>query len=114
MKILTADEMRTVDRVTTERFGTPSIDLMRNAGAAVASFVLHEYPKQRRITVLCGKGNNGGDGFVAARQLAQAGRTVNVLLLGNPEDLKGDAQTAFNEMGIRSHPRSRRSSPRRS
>jgi NAD(P)H-hydrate epimerase len=100
MKILTAAEMRTVDRVTTERFGIPGIDLMRNAGTAVANFVLHEYPEQQHITVLCGKGNNGGDGFVAARQLAESGRKVTVLLLGHPSDLKGDAQTAFNEMGI--------------
>jgi NAD(P)H-hydrate epimerase len=100
MKILTASEMRAVDRVTTERHGVPSIELMRNAGAAVARFVLREYPKQRHICVLCGRGNNGGDGFVAARRLAQAGRRVEVLLLGEPGQLKGDAKIAFEEMGL--------------
>jgi hydroxyethylthiazole kinase-like uncharacterized protein yjeF len=100
MKILTADEMRTVDRVSTERYGIPSIDLMRHAGTAVARFVLNEFPDAKNIGVLCGKGNNGGDGFVAARQLAEAGRDVAVLLLGKPSDLKGDAQTVFNEMGF--------------
>jgi len=100
MKILTADEMRTADRVTTERFGIPSLELMHNAGRAVAAFVLREYPEHRHICVLCGKGNNGGDGFVAAAHLAQAGRTVHVLLLGDPSDLKGDAKSAFEEMGL--------------
>jgi ADP-dependent NAD(P)H-hydrate dehydratase / NAD(P)H-hydrate epimerase len=100
MRILTADEMRAVDRATTERFGIPSLDLMRNAGAAVARFVLREYPDQRKICVLCGKGNNGGDGFVAARVLAQAGRVVHVVLLGYPSDVRGDAKATLEEMEL--------------
>jgi hydroxyethylthiazole kinase-like uncharacterized protein yjeF len=100
MKILTSDEMRNVDRVTTERYGVASLDLMHNAGAAVARFVLREFPGQRHICVLCGKGNNGGDGFVAARELEAAGRKVQVLLLGYPTDLKGDAKAAFEEMTL--------------
>ncbi|MFZ0661108.1 MAG: NAD(P)H-hydrate dehydratase [Acidobacteriaceae bacterium] len=101
MLVLTAEEMRATDRTTTERFGILSMDLMRHAGAALARFVEREFPDCRRITVLCGKGNNGGDGFVAARALAAAGREVGVLLLGDPAGLKGDARTAFGEMGIR-------------
>ncbi|MBB6142283.1 NAD(P)H-hydrate epimerase [Silvibacterium bohemicum] len=100
MKILTAEEMRATDRVTVEKFGVASIDLMRHAGAAVARFVEREYAGCRRIVALCGKGNNGGDGFVAARNLAASGCEVQVLLIGSPEDLKGDAKTAFDEMGI--------------
>jgi len=100
MKILTADEMRTADRVTTDRFGIGSLDLMHNAGRAVAQFVLREFPDQRHICVLCGKGNNGGDGFVAARELDAAGRKVRVLLLGYPADLKDDAKAAFEEMTL--------------
>ena len=100
MKILTADEMRTADRLTTERFGVPSLDLMHHAGQAVAEFVLREFPDRRTIAVLCGKGNNGGDGFVAARSLAAAGRNVRVLLLGHPSDLRGDAEAAFAEMNL--------------
>jgi len=100
MKILTADEMRSVDRVTTERFGVASPDLMRNAGAAVARFVLREFPERRHICVLCGKGNNGGDGFVAAHQLDAAGCRVRLLLLGYPADVKGDAKAAFEEMTL--------------
>jgi NAD(P)H-hydrate epimerase len=100
MLILSAEEMRTVDRVTTERFGVESIDLMRHAGRVVGRFVEREFPDRRRITVLCGKGNNGGDGFVAARALAAVGKDVSVLLLGLPGDLKGDAKTASEEMGF--------------
>jgi hydroxyethylthiazole kinase-like uncharacterized protein yjeF len=98
MRILTADEMRTTDRVTVDRYGVPSLELMEHAGHAVARFVLREFPEAQRITVLCGKGNNGGDGFVAARTLAEAGRKVKVLLLGYPADLKGDAKEMFERM----------------
>src|SRR5579883_1890294 len=100
MKILTADEMRACDQATSEQFGVPSLTLMENAGQAVACFVLREFPHARHITVLCGKGNNGGDGFVAARALSQAGRKVKVLLLGFAADLKGDAAAMFEQMEI--------------
>jgi hydroxyethylthiazole kinase-like uncharacterized protein yjeF len=98
MKILTADEMRTTDRISTDRYGVPSLELMEHAGHAVARFVLRQFPAVLRITVLCGKGNNGGDGFVAARALAAAGRSVKVLLLGYPADLKGDAKEMFERL----------------
>src|ERR1700761_9187033 len=98
MKILTAAEMRRADEVSSDRFGIPSLELMEHAGHAVARFVLREFPEAQRITVLCGKGNNGGDGFVAARALAEAGRKAKVLLLGYPADLKGDAKEMFERM----------------
>jgi hydroxyethylthiazole kinase-like uncharacterized protein yjeF len=100
LPILTAEEMRSADRATTEQFGIPSMVLMRHAGQAVARFVEREYPECTRIAVLCGKGNNAGDGFVAARALAAAGREVTVLILGNPGDLRGDAKTVFAEMQL--------------
>lgn len=100
MKILTADEMRTTDRVTSERYGVSSLELMENAGAAVARFVLREFPGGGEVVVLCGKGNNGGDGFVAARYLSEAGNKVKVLLLGYPADLKGDAKAMFERMEL--------------
>ncbi|HLK34620.1 MAG TPA: NAD(P)H-hydrate epimerase, partial [Terriglobales bacterium] len=81
MKIVTAAEMRSIDRATSERFGVPSLSLMEKAGTAVADFVLSDYPAAHRVGVICGKGNNGGDGFVAARRLLQAGREVRLLLL---------------------------------
>ncbi|MFL6427348.1 MAG: NAD(P)H-hydrate dehydratase [Acidobacteriaceae bacterium] len=102
MKILTAAEMRAADAATTAEYGIPSMSLMENAGAAVAHFVLQELPAAEhggvRIVALCGKGNNGGDGFVAARILAEAGCDVGVLLLGRAAELKGDARTAFERL----------------
>ena len=100
MRVVTAEEMRAADLATAERFGVASMDLMRHAGSAVARFVTREFPDSRRIVVLCGKGNNGGDGFVAARELASSGREVRVLLLGDPGELKDDAKAAFDQMGI--------------
>ena len=98
MKIVTAAEMREVDRVTSERFGVPSLTLMENAGTAVAAFVASEYPSAKRIGVICGKGNNGGDGFVAARKLHEAGRDVHILLLAERSELRGDAAEMFTRL----------------
>jgi hydroxyethylthiazole kinase-like uncharacterized protein yjeF len=98
MKIVSAAEMREIDRATSERFGVSSITLMENAGSAVARFVLSDYPQAERVGILCGKGNNGGDGFVVARRLVGAGRAVRVLLLCDPEELRGDAAAMFQNM----------------
>jgi ADP-dependent NAD(P)H-hydrate dehydratase / NAD(P)H-hydrate epimerase len=98
MKIVSAAEMREIDRVTSERFGVPSITLMENAGSAVAGFVLSEYPQGERVGVVCGKGNNGGDGFVVARKLVESGRAVRVLLLCDSAELRGDAAVMFQKM----------------
>jgi NAD(P)H-hydrate epimerase len=98
MKIVSAAEMREIDRATSERFGVPSLTLMENAGSAVARFVLSDYPQAERVGILCGKGNNGGDGFVVARKLVEAGRAVRVLLLSDPEELRGDAAAMFQKM----------------
>jgi len=100
MKIVSAAEMREIDRVTSERFGVPSLTLMENAGSAVAEFALQNFPDAQHISVVCGKGNNGGDGFVAARKLHEAGRDVSVLLLASPSDLRGDAAEMFKRMGL--------------
>src|SRR6267154_4951965 len=98
MKIVTAEEMRTIDRVTSERFGVPSLTLMENAGAAVAKYLLSRRESAGRIAVFCGKGNNGGDGFVAARRLHERGKKVQVILLANPADLRGDAAVMFGKL----------------
>jgi len=95
MEILTSEEMGAADRRTAEQFGVPLAELMENAGTAVARFCLHRYPASRRVVVLCGKGNNGGDGFVAARVLAAAGVGVAVLLLGREDEVKGEAAAAL-------------------
>ena len=101
MKITTAEEMRKIDRATTERFGVPSLTLMENAGGAIARFILQRYSEANRVTVICGKGNNGGDGFVVARKLHRAGRVVEVLLLASRTELKGDALAMFERLPLR-------------
>lgn len=98
MKILTAAEMKACDQASSERFGIPSFTLMRNAAAAVVRFARSEYPQARRIVILAGRGNNGGDGITAARQLFEEGCEVHLILLGDPEALKGDAATAWQEL----------------
>jgi len=96
MKALTAAEMREVDRLTTQRYGIPSLQLMENAGKHMADIVRQRYGLIRipQIAVLCGKGNNGGDGLVAARLLkVLRGANVRVYLFAKRDDLRGDAST---------------------
>ena len=100
MKIVTSSEMRDIDRLTSEKYGVPSLTLMENAGAAVAEFCLAQYPASQRIGVICGKGNNGGDGFVAARKLHEAGKTVLVLLLADSAEVKGDAAAMLKKLPV--------------
>ncbi len=111
MKIVNAAEMRAIDGATSEKFGVPSLTLMENAGSAVARFVLGDYPKAERVGVVCGKGNNGGDGFVAARKLEEAGRAVRVLLLCDPSELRGDAAAMFRRMVERASQRTENPHP---
>jgi ADP-dependent NAD(P)H-hydrate dehydratase / NAD(P)H-hydrate epimerase len=95
MKILSAMQMAEVDRLTTERYSIPSILLMDNAGRSVAEEIEKACPgfDRLKIAVFCGRGNNGGDGFVAARYLALRGANPLILLFSEPEKLKGDART---------------------
>ena len=86
--VLTADEMRRADRHAIDEVGLPGPVLMENAGAAVARLVDERFPRARRVVVLCGRGNNGGDGFVVARRL---GARAEALLLGAREGVEGDA-----------------------
>jgi hydroxyethylthiazole kinase-like uncharacterized protein yjeF len=95
MKILTAAQMQRIDRLTTERYGIPSLTLMENAGQRVVEFLSEHYAPldQQRITILCGRGNNGGDGLVAARLLRALGLSPRVLLFADPQSVRGDAAT---------------------
>lgn len=98
MKILTADEMRATDECTAREHGASMKTLMEHAGAAVAKFIRVQYPGVNRATVICGAGNNGGDGFVAARHLSQGGVHAAVLLLGDETRLKGEAAEMYAEL----------------
>jgi NAD(P)H-hydrate epimerase len=100
MKALSAAEMREVDRLTTERFGVAGLQLMETAGQSVAEVFLEQYGYKNseppgRVCVLCGKGNNGGDGFVVARHLREEAEHVEVYLFAAPEELRGDAAKNF-------------------
>ena len=91
MKVVTAAEMRQIDQDTIEGIGIPGIVLMETAGSAIVRAIEQHYPACRRIGILAGKGNNGGDGIVIARQLAHAGRDVHLFLVSPPESFTAEA-----------------------
>ena len=93
MKALTAAEMREVDRLTTERYGVPSLRLMENAGKQFFEFLRDSYDDlaASRAAILCGKGNNGGDGFVVARHLQENGLKPQVYVFADLKTIRGDA-----------------------
>ena len=93
MEVLTGEQMRAADRHAIEALGIPSIELMEAAGAGIAEELLRVEPdlRQKTVTVVCGKGNNGGDGLVIARYLSAAGVSVQAIVLAEPEALSPDA-----------------------
>ena len=97
--LLTPHEMAVADAASAAS-GISSFGLMEKAGRAVAAAALRLYPQTLRFVVLCGPGNNGGDGFVAARALAEAGAEVALFAFGEVEKLSGDARTAFETSSI--------------
>ena len=103
MKVLTAAQMREVDRRTIES-GIPGIVLMENAGHRVVEFLEKRFAPMaaQRVAVLCGKGNNGGDGMVIARQLWTRLRpaALHVVLFGAPEELQGDAAANYRMLQV--------------
>jgi ADP-dependent NAD(P)H-hydrate dehydratase / NAD(P)H-hydrate epimerase len=106
MKIVTAEQMREIDRRATDEYRVPSLLLMENAGirtCEVAADLLEDLAG-KRILIIAGKGNNGGDGFVAARHLSGAGASVTVAIAADVDEVKGDARTNLEivfRMGIR-------------
>ena len=92
MKVVTAAEMRQIDSETITRIGIPGIVLMETAGSAIVRSIRRDYPDCQRVGILVGKGNNGGDGLVIARQLAHAGREVHIFLVSPADSFAGDAQ----------------------
>jgi NAD(P)H-hydrate epimerase len=107
-KVVTASEMQAIDRSAIEEFGIPGMVLMENAGLAAASLIHENVPDllEKKVVIVCGKGNNGGDGFVIARHLLIDGVQVDILLLGKRQQLKSDARVnadiAF-KMGVPIH-----------
>src|SRR5579871_19934 len=98
IELLTNAEMSKADRLAIAG-GVSGIDLMENAGRAVADIVMVRHPRREPVVVLAGPGNNGGDGFVAARLLLERGYPVRLLLAGDASRLKGDAATVAGRFG---------------
>ena len=98
MKVATAEQMQELDRKSIEVFRIPGIVLMENAGRGSAEVITHTFPdiQKKKIAIIAGKGNNGGDGFVIARHLLNQGISVKVFLLTDPKSLRGDAEINFN------------------
>ena len=101
MRVLNAAQMRDADRRAIEEIGIPSLVLMENAGrqAVAAMEAMYSDLAERQVGVVCGRGNNGGDGFVVARTLTQRGVDVAVFLLGRVADVRGDARTNLEMLG---------------
>lgn len=97
MIVVTAQEMRELDRFTIQEMGIPGCVLMENAGRGVVEVLTSCFAdwRNRKVVILCGRGNNGGDGFVAARYLRNLGGSIGVLLAARKEDLAGDARWAM-------------------
>lgn len=95
VKVVTAAQMRAMDAFAIERIGIPGVVLMENAGRAVADAIEEHFKSESSMTVaiFCGKGNNGGDGYVVARHLANRGHEVIIFALAAPSELVGDART---------------------
>jgi ADP-dependent NAD(P)H-hydrate dehydratase / NAD(P)H-hydrate epimerase len=101
MRILNAAQMREADRFTIEEIGIPSLVLMENAGRQVVAAIEAAYEARLngRVAVLCGRGNNGGDGFVVARTLLQRGIDAAVFVIGALAEVRGDAKTNLEILG---------------
>ncbi|MBX3730666.1 MAG: NAD(P)H-hydrate dehydratase [Candidatus Sumerlaeia bacterium] len=98
MNVVTAEQMREIDRVAIADKGVRGADLMESAGRAVAEAAAAMSEPAAVILLLCGPGNNGGDGYVAARLLAQSGYAVHVVPVPNADGLSGDAKAAFDKL----------------
>src|SRR6058998_3537090 len=101
MRVLNSAQMREADRRAIEEIGIPSLVLMENAGRQAVAAIEATYSdlSERQVAVLCGRGNNGGDGFVVARTLAQRGVDVSVFLIGRVADVRGDARANLEILG---------------
>ena len=101
MNVLSREQVRSIDRLAIERCGIPGVVLMENAGRNASAAILEQLrelavpPELARVAILCGGGNNGGDGYVIARHLHNSGCTVTLYAASDPEKLSGDAALNF-------------------
>ncbi len=95
--LMSRDEVRAFDAWAINELGIPGIVLMENAGRGCAQFIIETLSKIKKpeVCIFCGTGNNGGDGFVIARHLLNAGFAVTVVVCGNIDKIKGDARINF-------------------
>jgi len=108
MKLCTPKQMQNIDRRAIDDLGIPGLELMENAGGAVVDAILEQFgdPADKAVTIVCGKGNNGGDGFVVARKLYEQNAIIDLYLIGERESVKGDARTNLiraEEIGLTVH-----------
>jgi NAD(P)H-hydrate epimerase len=98
MEYITPEKMREIDRRTQEEFDIPATILMENAGRAVFQTAMEMLceKQEKKVTVVCGRGNNGGDGFVAARHLMNNGIDMSIFLVADTKELKGEAKANYN------------------
>src|SRR5476649_2311744 len=101
MRVLNSAQMKEADRRTIDDIGIPSLVLMENAGRQVVAAMeaMYDDLADRQVAILCGRGNNGGDGFVVARTLLQREIDVAVFLIGRVADVRGDARTNLEILG---------------
>ncbi len=98
MAILTCQQVRRIDQLAVDQYAMPPVILMENAGLNASGIICREYAslKGKKVSVFCGPGNNGGDGFVIARHLHNAGYNVKTVITGPIEKFKGDGLTNYN------------------
>ena len=101
MKLVTSDAMRAIDRECIDNLGIPGLELMEKAGVGSVRFLERRVGSLngQRVTIICGKGNNGGDGFVMARELKERGAEVSVYLVGRCAEVSGDARVNLERLG---------------
>src|SRR6201988_3910309 len=97
--LYSAAQVRALDAYAIEAMGVPGYTLMKRAGEASLRYLRSRWPTAYRIVIVCGSGNNGGDGYVLARFAQAAGLTVTVLAAVDPEHLRGDARKAYQDFG---------------
>ena len=96
-KLYTVNSVVRLEQIAIKQYGIPAYELMKRAGAAVFQVISSRYSQQKTILILCGAGNNAGDGYVVARLAKQSGYAARVMSLQNPDSLSNEALLAYND-----------------